>query len=141
MKNEINVLIVDDHFFLRESLMMLLKTVEAIVFNVQDADSGEAAIEKVRNNDFDIILMDYHLGLGISGPEAIRRILKIKPGIKVLGLSSNSETALINAMIDAGANGYLLKDLEKKELVQAIKAVLAGKIYYCKRIRAKLDLE
>ena len=83
--------------------------------------------------------MDYNMPPGISGPEAIRRILKIKPEIKILGLSNYEERALVEDMMTSGANGYLLKDIEKKELEEAIKTVLAGGIYYCKRIRKKLN--
>ena len=141
MKNEINLLVVEDNFLLRDSLKMLLESFKkTLIIKVHEADSGEAAIEKVKRKKIDIILMDYNMPPGISGPEAIRRILKIKPEIKILGLSNYEERALVEDMMTSGANGYLLKDIEKKELEEAIKTVLAGGIYYCKRIRKKLNL-
>jgi len=140
-KETISLLIVEDNSMLRDSLKMLLESFEkTMIIKVQEADSGEAAIEKVKEKNFDIILMDNNMPPGISGPEATRRILKIKPEIKILGLSNYEERALVEEMMNAGANGYLLKDIEKKELIEAIKTVIAGGTYYCKRIRKKFNL-
>ena len=135
----VNLLIVDDHSLLRESLKRLLESYKkTFILNVKEASSGEDAIKKIKDNDFEIILMDYRMS-GINGAEATRRILKIKPKMKILGFSNIDASPIVEDMLNAGAKGYLLKDLDGNELLHAIKTVLSGKRYYSHQIAEKLQ--
>ncbi|HEY5461674.1 MAG TPA: response regulator transcription factor [Hanamia sp.] len=88
----------------------------------------------VKENNFDLILMDYSMPPGISGTEAIKLIKKIKPTVKILGVSSHTENCVAEDMINAGANGYFVKDSDRQVMAEAIKAVLSGEVYFNKEI-------
>src|ERR1035437_3544545 len=75
---------------------------------------------------------------GISGAETIYRILRFKPEMKILALSNYDELSYIQSMMDAGAKGYVLKNIEPAEMLNAIKTILADKIYYCNEVAVKL---
>jgi DNA-binding NarL/FixJ family response regulator len=81
--------------------------------------------------------MDYKMG-NTTGLETIRRIRRFKPRMKIIILSNYDELAFVESVRDAGAKGYLLKDIESEELSKAINTVLAGKIYYSSEIALKL---
>jgi len=133
----LHVLTVEDNALFRDGLKTLFDVVarqEQIGFTFDEAVSGEEAIEKVKQKDYNIIFMDYNLGSGLNGAETIIRILRLKPQIKILGFSSHTELVLVQDMIDAGARGYLIKNFHKGELLAAVKAVLSGEIYYCRDI-------
>lgn len=75
---------------------------------------------------------------GISGVEIIHRILRFKPEMKILLLSNYDELSCIQNMIDAGAKGYVLKNIEPPELLNAVKAIRSDKTYYCNDVTIKL---
>lgn len=116
---------------------MLASKIENYQFIIAQASSGEEAIEKARNNTFDLILMDYQLP-GINGAETVYNILIYKPHTKILALSNYDEYSYVKNIIDAGAKGYVLKNIGPAELVKAIEVVLEGKLYYANDIALKL---
>ncbi len=116
---------------------MLLSQSSHFKFNISEADCSEEAFNKVLANDFDIILMDYQLP-DVIGPDAVKRILRYKPISKILVLSNYDEYSCILNMKQAGAKGYVLKNISPKELITAIETVLSGKKYYAKEISEKL---
>lgn len=138
-KEPIKILIVDDNKFLRDSLQFFLESLSIFTFEIEQAGSGEAAVEMVKENNFNFILMDYNMPPGITGPEAIKLIKAIRPEVKILGFSNYTAASLVEDMINAGANGYLLKNFDKHEIAEAIKTVEAGAIYYSPSIKEKLD--
>lgn len=138
IKEVINTLIIDDHKMVRDGLKIMLESLRhSIHFKVQEAESGEEAMIKINRSSFDVAIVDYQMP-GISGVETIQRILRFKPQIKILALSNHDELSYIQSMMDAGARGYVLKNIEPAELLNAIKTIRSGKIYYCSDVAIKL---
>lgn len=130
----LKILIVDDHQLLREGLKtMLLSFKKDLAIQLVEAESGEKALQKISRQDIDLVIIDYQLA-GLSGPETIRHIKRFNPEIKVLAISNYNEQKSIEAMLNAGALGYVLKSVEPEELLSAIKSVWAGKKYYCNEV-------
>ena len=137
-KEIVNVLIVDDHKMLRDGLKVMLASLKKwIHFKVMEAESGEEALLKITRNPFQLIILDYNMP-GISGSETVYRILRFKPKMKILALSNYDELPYIQHMIDAGAKGYVLKNIEPAEMLHAIKTIFSGKRYYCNDVAIKL---
>ncbi len=124
-ENVIRILLVDDHALVREGTRRLLET-ENDVEVVAEASSGEEAIKAVRSLLPDIAVMDISMP-GIGGIEATRAIKKDCPETAVLILSAYDDEPYLLALLDAGAAGFLLKNVHGQELLQAIRAVARGK--------------
>jgi NarL family two-component system response regulator LiaR len=120
----IGVLIVDDHPIVREGLHTYLDTVDDIEV-VGEASDGVQAVRMVRDTLPDVVLMDLVMP-GIDGIEATRRVREISPSTKVVVLTSFAEDEKVFPAIKAGAAGYLLKDIQPTEVVEAIRKVHAG---------------
>jgi DNA-binding NarL/FixJ family response regulator len=121
------VFIVDDHKMVIEGLISLLQHEPGIDVSGY-ALTGEGCLEFLKKQTTDVILMDINLP-GINGIDLCKTVKAIYPGIQVLALSSAYEGTFIVKMMQQGASGYLLKNAEKKEIVEAILAAAAGKIY------------
>jgi NarL family two-component system response regulator LiaR len=133
---KIKTLIVDDHQIVREGLRTYLDLWEEIEV-VGEAESGADAITQVRRHQPDVVLMDLVMP-GMGGIEATRQINDINPMIKVVVLTSFTEDEMVFAAIQAGAAGYLLKDVSPPELAQAIQAVHKGDSHLHPDITKKL---
>ena len=120
----IRLLLVDDHPVVRKGTRDLLEQ-ERDLEVVGEADSGEAAITQARALKPDVILMDVSMP-GMNGIEATRRIKAEHGGIGVLVLTSYDDDAYVFALLEAGAAGYLLKNVSEDELLNAVRAVAAG---------------
>ncbi len=116
---------------------MLSSLKKYLRFKVVEAENGEEAMIKINHSCFDLVIIDYQMP-GLSGAETIYRILRFKPEMKILALSNYDELAYIQSMIDAGAKGYVLKNIEPGEMLNAIRTVLSGKIYYSNDVAVKL---
>jgi len=137
-KQAINVLIIDDHKMIRDGLKIMLASLNKFIhFKVLEAESGEEAMIKINRNRFEVVIIDYQMP-GFSGAETIYRILRFKPEMKILALSNYDELPYIQSVMDAGAKGYVLKNIEPAEMLNAIKTILSGKIYYCSEVAVKL---
>ena len=127
----IRILIVDDHHLVRDGLrQMLLSFKKELAVQVAEAPSGEKALQYLGREDVELLIIDYRLD-GMNGAETIERVLRFKPGIKILAISNYNEYAVIAAMMDAGSLGYVLKSIQPLELLTAVKTVLQGRKYYC----------
>lgn len=125
----INVLVIDDHKMIRDGLKVMLASLSKFqLFKLVEADSGEDAIKKISKTSFEVVIMDYQMP-GLSGAETIHRILRFRPKMKILALSNYDELSYIQSMMDAGAKGYILKNIEPAEMLNAIRTILADKIY------------
>lgn len=126
-ETEINILIVDDHVLLREGLQSLLSA-QAGMKVVGTAEDAEDGVEKISSLQPDVVLTD--LAMPETGSvDAIRRIREAHPHIKIVALTFHKEDGYIHAALRAGADGYVLKDDSRDELVLAIRSVLSGKNY------------
>ncbi len=130
------ILIVDDHPVLREGLISILGEEPDLVV-VGEAGTGEEAVRKFRELRPDITLMDLRLP-GLSGVEATERILREFPEARILVFSSYSGDEEIHRCLRAGVRAYLLKDMLRKELVDAIRTVLAGGCYLPGAVQQRL---
>lgn len=134
----IRLLIVDDHQMVRDGIKVMLESKENFLrFEIDEAENGEIAIRKILKKNFDIVLIDYQLP-GMSGTETLQRIRLYKKDIKVLALSNYDEFSYVKSMIDGGANGYILKNIEPSQLINAIQSVLADIPYYSNEVALKL---
>ncbi len=122
--NNVRVYIVDDHPVVREGLRAVLEADDRIEV-VGEAGTGEEAIAQIPSSATNVVLMDVKLP-GIDGVEAVRELLKIKPNLAVIILTSFGGDHVVRA-IEAGAKGYLLKGTSGEELRNAIYAAYAGK--------------
>ena len=121
----IRILTVDDHQLLREGIAAVLEGQPDMVLIAQ-ASSGREAIERFREHRPDVTLMDLRMP-DMSGIEAIGVIRAEFPGARVIVLTTYAGDVQAASALKAGASGYLLKNLVRKELLDTIRAVHAGK--------------
>jgi DNA-binding NarL/FixJ family response regulator len=121
----IRILVVDDHPLLREGIVSLVGKQPDMQI-VAEASNGEEAIRLFEQHKPNITLMDFRLP-GMDGVEAMSAIVSKHPDAKVIMLTSLSGDTQIARALKAGARGYLLKDLLRKELIEAIRTVQSGR--------------
>jgi DNA-binding NarL/FixJ family response regulator len=121
----IRILIVDDHPLLREGVASLVEK-QADMLIVAEASSGNDALKVFEQNLPDITLMDLRLP-GMDGFDAMTAILTRFPDAKIIVLTTYSGDAQILRALNAGARGYLLKDMLRRELLDAIRTVHGGR--------------
>src|SRR4051812_30872715 len=126
-----HILLVDDHQILRQGLKALLN--DQPDFRVTEADTGRAAVGKAAELSPDVVVMDLAMP-GLNGIDATRQINDMNPAIKVIALSAHSDKRMITEALRAGASGYVPKDAAFEELANAIRQVLAGKVYISPKI-------
>jgi DNA-binding NarL/FixJ family response regulator len=136
MQNTYRVMIVEDHTLLRAGLRALLSLDPALEI-VGEADNGRDAVRAVGTLLPDIILTDISMP-GMNGIEAIRDIKKRLPRTKVIVITVHKTEEYIHEALQAGADGYILKDATHDELRIAIRSVLNGKTYLSPDISAKV---
>jgi two-component system, NarL family, response regulator LiaR len=125
--NPIRVLVVDDHTVVRRGLIFVLQAFSDIQ-TVGEAGSVNDAVELCRSLEPDVVLMDIKMAGDIDGIIATKEIRERFPTIQVLILSSFHDSDIVTQAIQAGAKGYLLKDVSTEELAQAIRLTHAGKL-------------
>ena len=128
----IRLLIVDDHPVLRAGLANLLQ-LESDFEVVGQAGSGEAAVRLWESVRPDVCLLDLSMP-GIGGLESLRRILGIAANARILVLTSSESAADANAALQAGACGYLTKNVEHAEIVSTIREAHAGTRGICRGV-------
>jgi NarL family two-component system response regulator LiaR len=121
----IRVMLVDDHAMVRRGLATFLKVFDDLEL-AGEAASGEAAIELCARILPDVVLMDMVMP-GMDGATATRNIRQQFPTVQVIVLTSFEEEELVHSALQAGAIGYLLKDVSAGALAQAIRAAHAGR--------------
>ncbi len=126
MSPKISVLLVDDHSLVRRGFRRMLQD-EPDITVVGEAGDGPEAIRLAQELRPQIIVMDCALP-GMSGLEAMRRIIETCPESSVLMLSMHTEETLVRQALDSGARGYILKNAIDLELGTAIRKVMAGEI-------------
>jgi two-component system response regulator DevR len=120
----IRVLIVDDHEMVREGLMSMLRS-EPDFEVVGQTGHGEEVADLVESSRPDVVLLDTRLP-GISGVEVCRRLSRTHPDVAVVILTTYTDVELVQECLQAGARGYVVKDVERFSLKESIRAVSRG---------------
>ena len=123
----IRIILADDHKVLRYGLSEAIKNEDDMEV-IGQAENGHEAVSVTKKLSPDVIIMDIAMP-DLNGIEATRQILKEHPQIKIIALSMHSNKKLIHEMFKAGAKGYLLKDCEYDELINAVRVVMKDKVY------------
>lgn len=134
--DQIRVMIVDDHAVVREGLRTYLDLEDRLVI-VGEASNGREAADKVRALKPDVVLMDL-LMPEMDGIAATKAIKDLSPAIKVIVLTSFQDDEHIIPAIEAGATGYLLKDVSAPDLVKAIEGAFQGQAQLHPEVARKL---
>jgi len=127
MKEKVRIVLAEDHTILREGLRALL-TADPDFEIIGEAADGREAVRFVEKQIPDLILMDLSMPR-MTGMDAIREIKKRYPQTKIIALTVHKTEEYLRTTLHAGADGYVLKDATRDELMMAIQSVLKGKTY------------
>jgi NarL family two-component system response regulator LiaR len=123
--DKIRLLIVDDHKVVRNGLQVFISLYDDIEV-VGEARNGQQAVEQCATHQPDVVLMDMVMPV-MDGPTATRLIREQFPKVQVVALTSFDEEEIVQRAIEAGAVGYLYKDVEEDELIDAIRSAREGR--------------
>ncbi len=135
--DRIRVIIADDQSLFLESLSTCLRNYAEDIEVVGLARNGAEAIRRAAELDPDVVLMDVHMPV-MDGVEATERLVKERPGIKILILSTYDEDEYVRKALGFGASGYLLKDISPTELIASIRALKSGAVQISPQLISKL---
>jgi two-component system, NarL family, response regulator NreC len=133
---QIRILLADDHNVLRRGLRLLLESHPDFTVVAEAAD-GRQAIEQAIATRPDVVILDISMP-HLSGTEAAARITETLPATAVVILSVHSDEGYVLRALKAGAKGYLLKDSAESDLIEAIRAVSAGKAFFSPEVSRML---
>ncbi len=134
----VDVVLADDHGLLRVGIKAFIEdTIAPKMRVVGEAESGEEALALVAQHDPDLLLLDLSMG-GMGGLETILELRRRNAKTRILVLTQYDDPALLQRVMQAGANGYLLKSARGEELVVAVRAVLEGGTYLAPSLAASL---
>jgi DNA-binding NarL/FixJ family response regulator len=132
----IKIIVADDHHILLDGLSALLQKQKGIEI-VGLFDNGTDVYDALSRLEVDVALLDINMP-GINGRDLTLKIKKDFPKVAVIILSMYDDAGHILELIDAGASGYLLKNVTDKELLEAIKTVAEGKTYHSDEVTEKI---
>lgn len=132
----ISVVVVDDHDLLREGVSACLASFDDIDV-IGEAANGEAAIQVVDSVHPDVVVMDLVMP-GLGGAEIIRRLRGRHPDLGIVALSSFSESSRVREVIDAGANGYMIKSVDAPSLARAVRSAAVGQSTFSPEVTRSL---
>ena len=132
---KIRLVIVDDHQMVRETWKLILEQDKRIQV-IAECSSGAEAIDKACDLLPDVMLMDINM-FPVNGFEATRKIIKLCPEVKIIGVSVNDQMGYARNMFQLGAKGFVTKNITMEEMLEAILEVYNGKTYLCKELRDK----
>ncbi len=128
MDKKINILIVEDHALTLFALKTSLSSCD-FVEDIFEADNALLAYDILNENKIDLILMD--LGLGdVNGVDATKEIRKLNKDVKIIILTSHTEQDEVQECLKAGINAYCTKDIKPDKLIEVVKDVLKGSMYF-----------
>lgn len=136
---QIRILLADDHNVIRKGLRLLLESHPDFTVVAEAAD-GRQAIEQAAATRPDVVVMDIAMP-HLSGTEAAERIVQTLPSTAIVFLSMHSDEGYVLRALKAGAKGYLLKDSAESDLIEAIRAVNAGKAFFSPEVSRMLAEE
>lgn len=126
MKN-LRIILADDHEIVREGIKLLVNS-QIDMQVVGEAGNGAAVIELAKSLAPDVVLMDISMP-ELNGLKATKRLKQSCPQVKVLALTRHTDDGYLQQLIQAGADGYILKQSAPTELINAIRTVAAGRSY------------
>ncbi len=133
----IKILIVDDHPLVIDGIKTMLKDETYLHIEAAAKNAKEALAFLSGDIPFDVVLLDVNLP-DIDGLRLCELIREKNKTIRILGLTYINEAGIITQLIKKGANGYLLKSMEREELIEAINSVMDGTIYLSKAANEKI---
>ena len=135
---ECRIILVDDHSLFRNGLRGLLERNEGFRV-VGEASSGEEFLSLLEQESFaaDIVFMDFSMP-GLDGAQTTERALALRPDLRIITLSMFGEESYYSRMVEAGARGFLLKDSDIGDVLEAIAAVMGGGSYFSPRLLSSL---
>lgn len=136
MASRIRVLIVDDHEMVREGLMSMLRS-EPDFEVVGQTGRGEEVAALVETSKPDVVLLDTRLP-DVSGVEVCRRLTRKHPEVAVVILTTYTDVELVEECLQAGARGYVVKDVERFSLKESIRAVHRGQAVLAPQVAGQL---
>jgi two-component system, NarL family, response regulator NreC len=136
MQKTIRLVIADDHEIFRDGLALMLSKQDSLSL-VGQAGDGKELVQLVTEQRPDLVITDIKMPK-LDGIAASKLLLRENPELKIIALSMFDEENLIVEMLETGAKGYLLKNADKKEILEAIFAVYEGEIFYCRDTTARL---
>ena len=136
LHGNIKVIIADDHEIFRDGLRIMLQK-QPDIHLVAEASDGKELIDQVEQWQPDIVISDVKMPR-MDGVAATRHLTRHYPQIGIIALTMFDEEDLIIDMLEAGAKGYLLKNADKHEIVEAVKSVYSQEPYYCRHTSNKL---
>jgi DNA-binding NarL/FixJ family response regulator len=130
MNDIIKVFVVDDHALFRMGISMLFHQLHREIRYVGEAGDGETFFTLLPATAVDVVLLDINLP-GMSGAEIARRLRSESPGVKILAISGENTAQAIEAMLEAGIDGFVSKQKgNADELIEAIRSVMNGVEYF-----------
>ena len=133
-----NLLLVDDHQLFLDGMSFIFSQQENITIKAT-ANNGKKAVEMIENQSFDLVMMDINMP-ELSGFEATKIIKAKYPHIKILIVSMLNDYASITKLLKAGADGYVMKNTGKDELLLAIDVIMQGEVYVGEEVKKGLFL-
>jgi DNA-binding NarL/FixJ family response regulator len=132
MDKELKIVIADDHQMFIDGVRSLLSKEKELIF-VHEAANGEDALSFIRKNEIDLLITDISMP-GMSGTELTRIIKNEFPQVKVLVLTMFADPAIINDILQSEAEGYILKNTGKQELLSAISRIMDDGTFYSNEV-------
>lgn len=133
--NEVKIMIADDHEIFLDGLISIFEK-EKLFTIIDKANNGLELLQCLKTHQPDIILIDIQMPK-MNGIEATKVIKDLYPNIGILALTFRDDDDSLIEMIEAGANGYLIKSAHKDEIIKGISTVYNGSNFYCKNMNLK----
>ena len=130
------IILVDDHSLFRSGMRGLLDRYDGIRV-VGEASTGEEFLAMLPATEADVVFMDFAMP-GMNGAETTEKALALEPGLKVITLSMFGEESYYSRMVEAGARGFLLKDSDIGDVLEAIGTVMGGGSYFSPQLLSSL---
>lgn len=134
--DECRIILVDDHSLFRNGLRGLLDRCKGYRV-VGEAASGEEFIDLLPSLEADVVFMDFSMS-GIDGAQTTEQALAIRPSLRIITLSMFGEQQYYSRMVEAGAKGFLLKDSQIDQVLEAIETVRGGGSYFSAELLASI---
>ena len=130
------ILLADDHQLVRTGFRKILESYENFKV-VEEAENGKEVLQKIEQAKPDIIILDFSMPV-MNGVETAEKIREFDENVKILILTMHDNETIILDGISAGINGYIYKDSEMEELVNAVNVIMSGKDYFSEGVKEKI---